>query len=102
MNSGDLDNMVSEGTIDGRVKGGIKKSAGLLDEDDQRIEDAPEFIDSEGYADMIGRSIDQHYLQQKSLEMLHDDNPLKINLKNLKKNKTSELINQIIAIRRLT
>jgi hypothetical protein len=35
----------------------------MLDEDDQRIEDAPEFIDSEGYADMIGRSIDQHYLQ---------------------------------------
>lgn len=62
MNSGDLDNMVSEGTLDGRVKGGIKKSAGMLDEDDQRIEDAPEFIDSEGYADMIGRSIDQHYL----------------------------------------
>ena len=58
MNSGDLDNMVSEGTIDGRIKGGIKKSAGMLDEDDQRIEDAPEFIDSEGYADMIGRSID--------------------------------------------
>jgi hypothetical protein len=34
MNSGDLDQMMSEGTADGRVKGGIKKSAGLLDEDD--------------------------------------------------------------------
>jgi len=59
MNSGDLDGMASEGTEDAvRVKGGIKRSAGMLDEDDQRIEDAPEFIDSEGYADMIGRSID--------------------------------------------
>jgi len=90
MMSGDGSNMVSEGTINGRVNGGIRKSHGLLDEDGQLCEDPPEFLDSEGYADMIGKSIDHHYLQQKSLEMLHDDNPLKINLKNLKKSNDLE------------
>lgn len=60
---GNGSNMVSEGTVDGRVKGKIKKSAGMLDGDDQLCEDPPEFVDSDGYADMIGKSIDNHYLQ---------------------------------------